>query len=379
MKELFFLPTELDKALLEEKMDVSNIILWSDISRISVADIMDFLNNIRKRGVLFLLDETGTLRRFYFENGELIFALSNDRRERLGEVLVQNGLITMNQLLEAERELAPGVKLGAVLTAKKFLTSRDLIKGVKLQIKTITKNALLLKKGTLFFAEGNFSRENVVHFTISTRSLILECLREIDEILYTKRLIERFNLKINPSKKITDLPEDHRKIISMLSDEYNLITISKETKLPEEEILNITHKLLKSSYLVPGDEKISPGSNLKPFLEQVNSLLAEAIAYVGEYFGMKGAIERINVFFEGLPEDINRLFDGVRITPRGLNVDKVISNCKNLDQDKLKTTLRTGFQELMDFVLYEVLNTGQRSRAEKLGESFKKIFEMSNV
>lgn len=55
-------------------------------------------------------------------------------RKRLGDLLVEAGLITEEQLQEALREKAPGQKLGDALLQRGYITEQQLIEVLEFQL-----------------------------------------------------------------------------------------------------------------------------------------------------------------------------------------------------------------------------------------------------
>ena len=55
-------------------------------------------------------------------------------RKRLGDLLVEAGLITESQLAEALREKAPGQKLGDALLQRGYITEQQLIEALEFQL-----------------------------------------------------------------------------------------------------------------------------------------------------------------------------------------------------------------------------------------------------
>ena len=48
----------------------------------------------------------------FLESGSVIFASSNDRNDRLGEMLVRRGILSINTFLETSASVVPGKRFG---------------------------------------------------------------------------------------------------------------------------------------------------------------------------------------------------------------------------------------------------------------------------
>src|SRR5215510_1536803 len=64
------------------------------------------------------------------QEGRLVFASSSSPDDRLGELLLRRGRLSLRQFADAGRAVAPGKRLGTVLVEQGILTPKDLIKMV---------------------------------------------------------------------------------------------------------------------------------------------------------------------------------------------------------------------------------------------------------
>ena len=94
---------------------------------VGLADICQLLAMGRKTGCLTMTDRSN-FGYIYFRDGRVIFASVLNRPDRLGELLVRNGVITRAQLSEAMEAQAHqrGVRLGEILVRQGALTEQDL-------------------------------------------------------------------------------------------------------------------------------------------------------------------------------------------------------------------------------------------------------------
>lgn len=114
--------------------------------------------------ILRLQKATGTLtciiknceKQVYVKNGQIIFATSQDERDRFGETLVNIGMITRSQLnivLEHHRKSSGIKKIGAIFVEHGFLTPKELFFGLKAQVRGILHSLLLVAEGDYKFEE----------------------------------------------------------------------------------------------------------------------------------------------------------------------------------------------------------------------------------
>jgi hypothetical protein len=118
----------------------------------------------------------------YLHKGEVVFACSNQRVDRLGECLLRAGVISLEQLREAERCFSPPSRFGKVLVERGFVTPRELWTGVKYQVEEIVRSLFSYPAGELLFWEGEVQPDNVVRLSLETSRLISEGIQRRDEL-----------------------------------------------------------------------------------------------------------------------------------------------------------------------------------------------------
>src|SRR5215510_7877454 len=63
----------------------------------------------------------------YLQQGTIAYASSNDRADRLTEVLRRAGKLTQEQIDHAQERVKPGVSLGKTLVELGYLSSKELL------------------------------------------------------------------------------------------------------------------------------------------------------------------------------------------------------------------------------------------------------------
>jgi hypothetical protein len=118
----------------------------------------------------------------WFHRGEVVFASSNQMVDRLGECLLRAGVLSLDQLREAQRCFRPPARFGKVLVERGFLTPRELWNGVKYQVEEIVRSLLAYTAGRVHLWEGETPPDNVVRLSLPTRRLIAEGIQRREEL-----------------------------------------------------------------------------------------------------------------------------------------------------------------------------------------------------
>jgi uncharacterized protein DUF4388 len=129
-------------------------------------------------GVL-TLTHAGVGKSVVVQDGRMVFASSSSRDERLGELMLRRGRISLRQLAEAGKALVPGKRLGTVLVEQGALSPKDLVRSVVEHTQEIIYGAFQWTEGHYRLEEGGDTKE-AIKLNISTPDLIVEGIRRID-------------------------------------------------------------------------------------------------------------------------------------------------------------------------------------------------------
>jgi tetratricopeptide (TPR) repeat protein len=151
-------------------------------AEVSLPKILAFLNRQRKTGTLLLRTPAFT-KKVYLLKGDAIFASSTYEDDRLGEMLIKAGKITMEQYDESVRLLKKtGKRQGAILVELGYITPKELFWGVKYQVREIIYSMFLLEDAEYEFIEGEIPENEVITLKLSMGNLIYEGVKRIDNL-----------------------------------------------------------------------------------------------------------------------------------------------------------------------------------------------------
>lgn len=172
-----------------------DLVLSASVQSFPLADILSMLHRSNKSGFL-LFGFADHEKAVFLHRGEVVFASSNQGVDRLGECLFRSGILSMDQLRDAEKRWDPNCRLGKVLVERGVLTPRELWDGVKLQVEEIVRSLFAYAEGNVYFWEGDVQPDNVVRLSLPTRKLISQGLRRRDELLRFLAALEDPNISL---------------------------------------------------------------------------------------------------------------------------------------------------------------------------------------
>ena len=109
----------------------------------------------------------------YFQKGSVSFASSNEKSDRLTEVLKRAGKLTPEQVTDAQSRLKPNVSLGKTLVELGYISPRDLLWGARAQVDGILHHLLFWKQGKYQVIHGNLPKE-IIHLNLNVPAVIFE-------------------------------------------------------------------------------------------------------------------------------------------------------------------------------------------------------------
>jgi uncharacterized protein DUF4388 len=205
-----------------------------------LAEIVLGLYEKRWTGIL-ILSNGGIGKNVTLQDGRMVFASSSSADERLGELLLRWGRISLRQYTDAGAALAPGKRLGTVLIEQGALAPKDLVKAVVDQVQEIIYAAFQWTEGQYRLHEAATSAESIT-LNISTPEIILEGIRRIEAWSRIQRAVG------GPGARYERAPnyEDGLRAMTLSFEKLSLLTtlngtrtveaLCQESSLPDFEV-----------------------------------------------------------------------------------------------------------------------------------------------
>src|SRR5215216_3030552 len=154
-----------------------------------MTDLLQFLAEGRKSGTL-KFDHGKITKQVYFKNGVIVGSKSNDPREYLGQVLLHYGKVDDSQLKAArEVQRTSGAKLGEVLVQQGFLTEEDVLEILKIRTLDTIYDLFSWTDGEFEFYDDESLPDDLLFIEVEPTSVIMEGIYRIDELARYKTLV----------------------------------------------------------------------------------------------------------------------------------------------------------------------------------------------
>src|SRR6185295_11398239 len=104
-----------------------------------------------------------------FRDAQVIFAASSERHERLGSLLLREGMVSAEGVKAGLAQVTPVVKLGQALVRQGALTEAALYKAMTLLVREVVLELFVLTEGSFLFLEGKVHPPDSLKLSERTR------------------------------------------------------------------------------------------------------------------------------------------------------------------------------------------------------------------
>jgi tetratricopeptide (TPR) repeat protein len=220
----------------------------------SLPDVLQLLAMGQKNGCLSVTDRAN-FGYIYFDRGRITYAAIVNRRDRLGDLLVKNGLIEAEELAAAidAQALHPEKRLGEILIERSSITRDQLAQYIRIQIEEAVYYLFTWNQGSFYFEAEQRPEEGAMLVSINPENLLLEGARRIDEWSLIEKKIPSLDLifDLERSREIppeTELTEEQRKIVPLLDGQRSVQELIDESGLVEFDVGKALFGLIQAGF-----------------------------------------------------------------------------------------------------------------------------------
>lgn len=221
----------------------------------SLPDVLQLLAMGRKTGCLSVTHRQA-FGNIFFDRGRICYASIVNRRDRLGDLLVKNGLITARELEIAVAKQAkdPDRRIGEILVEKRILAREELHQYIKHQIEEAVYYLFTWTQGTFSFEADVHPDAQDILVSINPESLLLEGARRVDEWSLIEKRIPSFDLifsldRAHLTSSGVGLSETQEALVSLIDGERDIATLVDESGMGEFEVAKALFELATAGFL----------------------------------------------------------------------------------------------------------------------------------
>jgi len=341
-----------------------------DVATLPLSDVLGAIHCAGRSGFLcfrYRDHEKGV----FLHRGEVVFATSNQRVDRLGECLLRAGVINLDQLREAERCFTPPERFGKVLVERGFLTPRELWNGVKYQVEEIVRSLFAYPGGSVCFWDGEVQPDNVVRLSLETGRLVSEGLQRSKELAKFLSVLEDPRVRLAAVAGFTvHLAGNERALADAVGVQRSfqeiceVLGFDRESAARSVQLLRLVGavKLTRLPSTVPAvsDEAALRGPDAQALRERVSALtklLAELVSVVVVADGNpEGIRQRLEPVLDDATGRFPALLTGVSLSAgAGLDPEVLLERALKLPGDR-EAQISGALGELVAYLEFEIKN-----------------------
>lgn len=343
-------------------------ILQGDLAKIQLPDVLSFVSLIRETGKL-VVRRLELERTIHWKEGEIIFASSSSPEHSLGQFLLRNGKITIEQYEESRRRVTPQLRHGKLLVQMGAISPKDLWWGVKNQVLEIIYSLFGWKDGEFAFYDSteDLAQERIV-VQINTPSVIMEGIRRLDESARIREKIPSLDMVftrvpgVTPDFHDLDMSEAEIAIYNDIDGRLNVRELTGRSDLTEFEVTRILFQLLLARLIEPAAEEksfrpvfldVEDSPELLKVISTYNDMFGRLFDALEKKVGEDHAREIFMTILQNAETD--ELWAGVFFDQYGrFDENMLIANISELPFEKRKAVLDEGLNTLLSVQLFEV-------------------------
>jgi hypothetical protein len=228
-------------------------VLNGSLSSFHLPQVLTFLSTTRKSGMLTVTTDARKAT-FYFDDGALVYAGSNQEQFRLGSILLRKKKIS-----QQEREridalmLREGGRFGEIAIQNGVMSEDQLRDYLKVQVSEIVYDAFVWEQGTFGFSEGGTVPQHAVTIAIDLPNLIMEGARRIEEWEQCIKLLPDktavFRVVTAPTGDKITLTADEWKVLFLINGVRTLEDLCHDAEEDAFSVYRVVYGLL-SNHLI---------------------------------------------------------------------------------------------------------------------------------
>jgi hypothetical protein len=316
----------------------------------------------------------------YFRRGEVVFAASSDRADRLGHSLLRAGKLTLSELQAAQRAWSGPDRLGTILVERGLLSPRELWTAVQHQVEEIVRSLFAHTHGQLYFWEGDVLPDNIVRLALPTRRLVAEGMRRRDEIFRFLTQLEDSRVAVRVLPDVAGrLKGNERALHLELQGTSSFTTACQRAGLDPLTGARVVQllSLLEAVRIERVDGESAPAASeaeaLRDLVDHHVKLLAELVSPLVAVDGLESVTTRIGAVIRDGAEQFPELFAGLTIGAGAvLDPEELIERSLRLAGDR-SAQVREALGELVAYVEFELMNHPKISDAQQYLDALEPV------
>jgi hypothetical protein len=337
------------------------------LDAMTLFQIIEVVGERKWQGDLHVFSSDDIAFELAFDQGALTHARSNHGEDRLGELLLREGVITPEELTTLLGHVGPDRRLGQVCLDEGVLDRKRLFGHLRQQVEGIFNRCLLLEEGAYLFTTPDPGREHAelkVHLPV--RALLMVGVQRLDEMeLYRERIP---NLEVCLESVIaadeSELDEAEKIVLAESDGESTLRDVMRAGALGEFEVVKAAYHLVKRGIARLRSRSTIDDATVRRLTDAFSSVLDGIFVTIAEHGDLKAAQAMLSAWVTGSGYD---MYFGEDVAHGGrIDADQVLGVLHAARDDDPMGTFHHVGHELVSFALFCASSVLPRERERLL-------------
>jgi len=224
----------------------------------TLCDILALVAQTGWRGELVVLSADES-RSIFFEQGNVVGAVTNVEEERLGAVLYRFGAISEQEHTQITALTQGGKRFGEAAIELGILKHDEIYAYIARQIEEVVFATMTVSDGTFFFLDGFDEARLVSRHTVSANALLMDGVTRMDELRYFRQKIPSAeHIPWRVENRGTPA-EEFQSVYALVDGQLSVGELGRQTGRGEFETTRALYALVQSQHVSIHPPRVSGG------------------------------------------------------------------------------------------------------------------------
>ncbi len=266
--------------------------LRGKLEALGLIEVLSYISRVKESGILSVRRDD-VEKAIVIHEGNIVFARSNQTNDRMGDLLLNQGVITQEQYDMATQLLKEkGYRHGRSLVEIGAITPKQLWRAVQDQIKQIAYSVIPLPDGSFEFVKQEIRQKEQITLELPVMTLLVDIIRHYDERAIFRSKFPDMNIVLGivaNSQAQIELEPYEEYVLDRLDGDTSIGELCEVSDLGTEETLRVMFLLKVLGLTEPLSFKEASSSHpLAPVMTKYNKMYRQINSYLTEHMGSVG-------------------------------------------------------------------------------------------
>ncbi|MCB1043870.1 MAG: DUF4388 domain-containing protein [Acidobacteria bacterium] len=310
-------------------------LLRGKLEALGLIEVLSYVARARESGILSV-QRNETEKSIVIHAGNIVFAKSNQVEDRMGDMLLNQGVITQEQYDNATQLLREkGYRHGRSLVEIGAITPKQLWRAVQEQIKQIAYSVIPLPDGNFEFVKQEIKQKEQITLELPVMNLLVDVIRHYDDRSIFRAKFPDMNIVVGrvPNDLVSvELEPYEQYVADRLDGNISIGELCETSDLGTEETLRVLFLLKVIGATEPLSFKDTDSEHfLSPTITKYNRMYREVNQYLVTQMGPVGG-SLMRKYLEEVQQTHESTLSNVKMSKDGsLGASQILANADALE------------------------------------------------